>query len=66
LIDSDGYFSPFVENVSLFQPNLTICFHIKDVHLAYKIRTFLTFGTVSKIKNKNACKFVLTNKNGFH
>lgn len=60
LIDADGSFS----DVSISQPNLTICFHIKDIHLAYKIRSFLTFGTISKIKNKNACKFVLTNQTG--
>jgi hypothetical protein len=47
------------------QPNLTICFHIKDISLAYKIKNFLHYGTVSKIKNKNACTYVLTNKFGF-
>jgi hypothetical protein len=47
------------------QPKLTICFHIKDISLAYKIKSFLHYGTVSKIKNKNACTYILTNKFGF-
>lgn len=61
LIDADGCFT----DVSKHKPNLTICFHIKDIHLAYKIKSFLGYGTVSKIKNKNACKYVLTKKQGF-
>ncbi len=66
LIDSDGYFSEVVSpQGQKKQPNLTIAFHIKDIHLAYKIRSFINFGTVSKIKNKSVCKYVLTNKNGF-
>jgi hypothetical protein len=62
LIDADGSFSSF-DPVS--QPKLTICFHLKDIHLAYKIRTLISYGTVSKIKNKNSCIYVLTNHNGF-
>jgi hypothetical protein len=61
LIDSDGSFTDVLVN----QPNLTICFHIKDISLAYKVRSFLNYGTISKIKNKNACTYVLTNKFGF-
>ncbi len=61
LIDSDGSFTNILDN----QPNLTICFHIKDISLAYKIRSFLNYGTISKIKNKNACTYVLTNQFGF-
>lgn len=61
LIDSDGSFT----DISKHKPNLTICFHIKDISLAHKIKTFIGFGTVSKIKKKNSCKYVLTNKNGF-
>lgn len=61
LIDADGSFTDILIN----QPNLTICFHKKDISLAYKIKTFIKFGTISKIKNKNACKYVLTNKKGF-
>jgi hypothetical protein len=61
LIDSDGSFTNILNN----QPNLTICFHIKDISLAYKIKSFIHYGTVSKIKTKNACTYVLTNKLGF-
>ena len=57
----DGCFTDILKN----KPNLTICFHIKDISLAYKIKTFIQYGTVSKIKNKNACKYVLTHKDGF-
>lgn len=61
LIDADGHFT----DVSTNNPNLTICFHLKDISLAYKIKKYITYGTVSKIKDKNACKYVLTNKRGF-
>ena len=61
LIDADGSFTNVLKN----KPNLTIAFHNKDISLAYKIRQFLGYGTVSKIKNKNACKYVLTNSSGF-
>ena len=60
LIDADGSFT----DVSKHKPNLTICFHIKDISLAYKIKKFIKYGTISKIKNKNACKYVLTHKQG--
>jgi hypothetical protein len=60
LIDADGHFTDVT-----MAPNLTVAFHIKDISLAYKIKSFLGFGTVSNIKNKKACKYVLTNRKGF-
>lgn len=61
LIDADGSFTDIRQNT----PNLTICFHLKDISLAYKIKQFLRYGQVTKIKNKQACKYVLTNSKGF-
>ncbi len=61
LIDADGSFT----NVSKTQPKLTIAFHMNDISLAYKIRQFLRFGTIAKIKNKKAYTYVLTNRFGF-
>lgn len=64
LIDADGHFTDITKKSSS-NPNLTIAFHIKDISLAYKIRSFLAAGTVSNIKDKRACKYVLTNSKGF-
>lgn len=61
LIDADGCFN----DISKHKPKLTITFHLKDISLSYKIKNFIQYGTVSKIKNKNACTYVLTNKFGF-
>ncbi len=60
LIDGDGWLNRPGE-----QPNLTICFHEKDVSLAYKIKSLIGYGTISKIKNKKAHKYVLTNSKAF-
>jgi LAGLIDADG endonuclease len=62
LIDADGHFTDVTKSG---KPNLTIAFHIKDISLAYKIKSEIGAGTVSNIKNKKACKYVLTNKQGF-
>lgn len=56
LIDSDGYFD---KNL-----NLTIVFHILDIPLAYYIKSYIGYGSVKKIKNKNACIYNLTKKEG--
>jgi len=60
LIDADGSFTDPFKN----SPNLTIASHIKDISLAYKIRAFIEYGTVSKIGTKRACTFVSTNRLG--
>jgi LAGLIDADG endonuclease len=62
LIDADGHFTDVTKSS---KPNLTIAFHIKDISLAYKIKSFLDAGTVSNVKDKKACKYVLTNSKGF-
>ena len=61
LIDSDGYI-----NAPFSQPKIVICFHEKDVSLAYKIKQFIKYGTVKKVSKKKAYNFTLTNKNGFY
>ena len=45
LIDGNGSF-----NLSNKQPRITICFNEKDVSLAYKLKKFIGYGTVSKKK----------------
>lgn len=62
LIDADGSLTDIRHNVP--KPNITICFHLKDQSLAHKIRQYIQYGTITKIKNKNAIKYVLTKKFG--
>lgn len=61
LIDADGSFTDVTKN----KPNLTIGFHIKDISLAYRIKAYIGYGHVSKIKKKQACIYVLTKRLGF-
>ena len=56
LIEGDGHFSN--------QQQLVIVFNILDVSLAYYIKGKLGFGTVRKIKNKNAYLFIISSKPG--
>ena len=56
LIDGDGHFSK--------NNQLIIAFHIKDVSLAYYIKRKLGYGSVRKIKNKNAVILVISSKKG--
>lgn len=56
LIDGDGHFSKIQQ--------LVIVFNIKDTFLAYFIKKTLGFGQVKKVKNKNACIFIISNKEG--
>jgi len=56
LIDGDGHFSN--------QKQLVIVFHNLDVSLAYYIKKRLGYGSVKKIKNKNAVIFVISSKKG--
>ena len=56
LIDGDGHFSKIQQ--------LVIAFDIKDVFLAYFIKKTLGFGQVKKVKNKNACIFIISSKKG--
>lgn len=56
LIDGDGHFSK--------NNQLIIAFHIKDVSLAYYIKRKLGYGSVRKVKNKNAVILVISSKKG--
>lgn len=56
LIDGDGHFSS--------QQQLVIAFHLSDIPLAYYIKSYLKYGNVRKIKDKNAVILVIAAKNG--
>lgn len=56
LIDGDGHFS--------LQQQLVIVFSELDVSLAYYIKSRIGFGQVKKVKDKNACLYVLSNIDG--
>ena len=56
LIDGDGHFSSKQE--------LVIVFSSLDVNLAYYIKERLSFGSVKKIKNKNAYLLIISKKEG--
>lgn len=56
LIDGDGHFST--------QQQLVIVFSSEDVALAYYIKERLGYGSVKKVKNKNAYLFIISSKDG--
>lgn len=56
LIDGDGHFSS--------QQQLIIVFNSIDVKLAYYIKKIINFGSVRKVKNKNAYLYIVSNKDG--
>lgn len=56
LIDGDGHFSS--------KQQLIIVFNSLDLFLAYYIKTRLGFGTIQKVKNKNAFILVIAAKEG--
>jgi len=58
LIDGDGHFSDINQ--------LIIVFHLRDVSLAYYIKKRLGYGTVRKVKNKNAVILVISSKKGLN
>lgn len=57
LIEGDGYIC------LVGSPNFTISFHVNDAPLAYYIKKRVGFGTVSKVKDKNALIY-RANKSG--
>jgi hypothetical protein len=57
LIEGDGCFS---------DRRLEIIFHENDIANAYFIKKFIGFGTVSKIKEKRAVKYVLRHMTGLY
>lgn len=56
LIEGDGHFSS--------KQQLVIVFHSLDVSLAYYIKERLGFGSVKKVKDKNAFLLIITSKEG--
>ena len=56
LIDGDGHFSS--------KQQLIIAFHSLDASLAYNIKERLGYGSVKKVKNKNAILFIISSKEG--
>ena len=56
LIDGDGHFSKIKQ--------LIIAFSSSDASLAYYIREKLGYGTVKKVKNKNAYLLIVSKKDG--
>lgn len=55
LIEADGYLGP---------SNVEIVYHAKDTSAAYVLRSFLGYGNIYKVKDKNAVKFVISNRAG--
>jgi hypothetical protein len=56
LIDGDGHFS--------CKQQIILVFSSPDVQLAYYIKKRIGFGHINKIKDKNAYKYVISNKKG--
>jgi hypothetical protein len=56
LIDGDGHISTIGQ--------IIISFNIKDIKSAYGIRSRIKYGRVRKVKNKNACNLIVSNKDG--
>lgn len=56
LIEGDGHFNKL--------GNLIICYDLKDISAAYYIKNRLGYGKVSKIKNKNAVTYTVSNSDG--
>lgn len=46
------------------QNQLVICFHKEDVSLAFYIKKQIGYGRVSRIKDKNGVKYVISSKSG--
>ena len=56
LIDGDGHFSS--------KQQLVIVFNILDISLAYYIKEKIGFGSIRKVKDKNAYLYIISNKEG--
>src|SRR5699024_10126183 len=55
-IDGDGHFSS--------KQQLVIVFHSLDASLAYYIKKRLGFGSIKKVKEKNALLFIIATREG--
>ena len=56
LIDGDGHISK--------TPQIVICFAIKDISLAYYLKKRIGYGSIQKIKDKNAVNLVIAHTKG--
>lgn len=56
LIEGDGHFTN--------QNQLVISLHIRDIRLAYYLKSRLGFGNVYKVKNKEAVTYVISHREG--
>lgn len=56
LIDGDGHFSS--------KQQLVIAFNSSDIQLAYYIKQQIGYGTIQKVKNKNAVNLIIVAKKG--
>lgn len=56
IIDGDGHFSKI--------PQLVICFSLNDQSVAYFLKSKIGYGTVRKVKEKNAVTFVISHPKG--
>ena len=56
LIDGDGHISKI--------PQIVICFAIKDLSLAYYLKKRIGYGSIQKIKDKNAINLVIAHTKG--
>ena len=56
LIDGDGHFSS--------KQQLIIVFHLSDISLAYYIKSYLGYGNIRKIKDKNVVILIIASKHG--
>ena len=56
LIEGDGHFSN--------QNQLILAFHIYDIRLAYYLKSRQGYGSVKKVKDKQAVTYIISNKEG--
>ena len=56
LIVGDGHFSS--------KQQLIIVFHLSDISLAYYIKSYLGYGNIRKIKDKNVVILIIASKHG--
>jgi hypothetical protein len=60
-----SYLAGLIEGGGCFSgKRLEIVLHFKDIDLAYRIKKWIGYGSVYKIKDKNAVKYCLTKKEG--
>jgi hypothetical protein len=48
----------------LYYPSIQICFHLKDLPLAMHIQKVLGFGSLNRVRGKNAYNLTINNREG--